>query len=108
MGLVQVLGLVAAAVCLLAYLLRPGRVFDWCNALLWVVVALASLEAQAWGALLLNVGFGLAGAWHLWRAAHPKYGSHEHHLALQMQLQKSILAEKLMDAGGPLSVKDDL
>lgn len=71
MSVIQILGLVAAAVCLLAYWRGNARVFDWCNATLWPVVALASLEAQAWGPLLLNLGFGSAGVWHLWKGRTP-------------------------------------
>ena len=71
MSAIQILGLVAAAVCLLAYWRGNARVFDWCNATLWPVVGLASLSAQAWGPLLLNVGFGLAGVHHLWKNRAP-------------------------------------
>lgn len=105
MSFVQILGLVAAAMCLLAYLLRPGRVFDWCNAVLWPVVAVASFQAGAWGPLLLNLGFGLAGVWHLIRARRLTYPTPEMHLYPTPE-QQGIIVRALQEAGGPLMYQD--
>lgn len=64
--MIQFLALGLSFVVLGAYV-KGGRIFDWVNVLTFSAIGMASYLAGAYGALVLNVGFGLVGVFRLRR-----------------------------------------